>query len=185
MPDNIEEANALITKLQQDAATNKNNFDSLNTSHATLIEQHETAKTALSTAQTEVKALKDTSGGSVKSIEELTKQVTDRDTIIATHAEALKGYDELKVTHSGIIETQATAQKERLKTAGLTDEQLEGKDAVTLAAMEVAVGVAKPAGTVNGRQTGLAGAGDGESSNIPADALEASKQIIAKAKERR
>lgn len=183
MPDTLEEANSLITKLQQDAATNKNNFDSLNTSHATLIEQHETAKTALSTAQTEVKALKDTSGGSVKTIEDLTKQVTDRDTIIATHADELKGYDELKVANTGILEAQVTAQKDRLKTAGLSDEQLEGKDANALSAMEVAVGV-KLKGTVDGRRNGLTGAGDGNTNNIPTDALEASKLIVAKAKER-
>lgn len=185
MADTIEEANSLIAKLQSDAATNLSNFNSLNTSHATLIEQNETVKNTLATSQAEVKSLKEVSGGSVKTIEELQKQVTDRDTIIATHSEELKGYEELKTTHGGIVEAQAAAQKERLKLAGLTDEQLEGKNSEALNAMEIAVGVVKPGGTVNGSQNGLTRTGSGESSNGPLDALEASKQAVAKAKERK
>ena len=187
MPDTLEEANSLITRLQQEAATATNNLNSLTTAHATLTEQHETIKNTLNTTQTEIRTLKETSGGSVKTIEELNGKIAERDTIIANHGDELQGYTELKTTHQTVVDGQITAQKERLKAKGLTDEELEGKDQATLAAMEIGAGVngVKPTGTVSGSQNGLSGAGGGDGSTPPTDGLEASKQAIARAKQRK
>ena len=168
--DTLEEANALITRLQTEAATNTSNLNSLTTAHATLTEQHETIKNTLNTTQTEIRTLKETSVGSVKTIEELTGQVKERDTIIATHGDDQKGYDELKTTHQGVVDGQIVDQKTRLKAKGLTDEQLEGKDQATLTAMEVGAGVVQrkpaPPGPVGGSQNGLTGAGAGDNTHL-------------------
>lgn len=185
MPDTLEEANTLITRLQNEAATNRSNLDSLTTSHATLTEQHEIIKNTLNTTQTEIRTLKETSAGSVKTIEELNAKVVERDTIIATHSDDLKGYNELKTTHQGVVDSQITAQKERLKTKGLTDEQLEGKDQATLAAMELGAGINQsPPGTVSGNKNGLRGSGDGDNTPPLMTGLEASKDAVARAKEK-
>lgn len=182
----IEEANAHITKLELEATNQTSLFNTLTSSHATLTEQHETIKTTLGTAQVELKAATDASGGSVKAIEDLTKQVGDRDTIIASHVETVKERDDLKVSYQALVDGQITSQKDRLKSVGLTDEQLTDKTPEALMAMEVAIVAARPAGgSVNGSQNGLTGGGAGGTDNHPQDGLEASRQAMAKAKERR
>ena len=66
MPDELETAHAQITKLTEELGTAKSGLASLTTAHTTLAEQHETSKSNLVTAQSELKTLSDSSKSSVK-----------------------------------------------------------------------------------------------------------------------
>lgn len=191
MNDPLADANTLIAKLQGEATTAKSNFDNLTTSHKTLTEQHETVKSTLSQAQTELSTLKESAAKGITQVAELTRQVTDQGVALIANTEALKGYEELKAASTTILEAKVAAQKKVFTDAGVKEEQLEGKSQLELDAMEsILANKPKtdppPTGTVDGKNNGLTGTGAGDNTNNPPqDALTASLDAVKKAKERR
>ena len=165
MADTIEAANAEITKLTTDLATAKSSNDSLNTLHTTVSEQFEQTKVSLTNSETQLRQLTDASKGSTKSLEDLQKQLTERDATITAHADSITAYTTLKTEHDTLKETILTDQKTRLTAAGIGDELLKDKDSNALTAMEVAIAVVTKVaanGTANPNGTGLTGGGNGQ-----------------------
>lgn len=187
MADDLETANNRIDQLVTELAASSSSFKNLTTTHTALVEQHETAKSSLTTREAELKQLTDSSKASTKSLEELQIQITTKDTEIATHVASLETFEALKTSHNELQTTMLVSQKDRLKAAGIGDELLVDKDAVALTAMEATVAAIKahtPNGTVaNPTGNGLAGGGAGQ---IPAPpvGLEVEMAEVKKAKER-
>ena len=182
-----ESEQAQMAQLTQELNAIKAAHSALTTAHTSLTTEHETSKANFSTIQSELKTANDVNKSSTKSLEDLQKQIGERDTTIATHVEAMTAYETLKTEHGTLVEANLVSIKERLKLAGIGDELIEGKSTTELSIMESTVAALPksiPQGTQqNPSSNGLTSTGD---QNVPATlaGLETEINEITAAKKR-